>query len=102
MITKEQFLESLKAFRKKETFIDSLFKLNIDTTECPDGFDELAYLFEQLAFTEEGREWYSWYLYELPSFPKDKPHAWDEKGDPIILNNDEELWDFFIKNKYLR
>lgn len=95
-------MKSLEVFRKRETLTDSLYKLNIDTIECQDGFDELAYLFEQAAFTDEGCEWYSWYLYELPSLPKNENHAWDENEDPIILTNDEELWDFFVKNKYLR
>lgn len=102
MITKEQFLKSLNVARKRSEFIDKLYDLHIDILECQDGFDEMYSLFTELAFTEEGNEWYYWYLYEVPGFSKHEPHAWDENGDPIILNNDEDLWDFFIKNKYLR
>ena len=45
MLTKEQFLKSLKTARDRSAFIDKLYALNIDIIECQDGFDEIFDLF---------------------------------------------------------
>lgn len=101
MLTKEQFLKSLKIARDRSTFIDKLYALNVDIIECQDGFDEMFDLFIKTTFTEEGQDWYSWYLYEKPML-KGEVNAWEADGTPIILDTDEDLWEYLTKNNYLR
>lgn len=101
MLTKEQFLKSLKVARDRSAFIDKLYDLNIDIIECQDGYDEMFSLFINSAFTEEGGDWYTWYLYEKPSLKGDE-NAWEADGTPIIMNTDDDLWEYLVKNNYLR
>ena len=101
MLTKEQFLKSLKTARDRSAFIDKLYALNIDIIECQDCFDEMFDLFIKTAFTEEGQDWYSWYLYEKPML-KGEVNAWEADDTPIILDTDEDLWEYLTKNNYLR
>ncbi len=101
MLTKEQFLKSLKTARDRSAFIDKLYALNIDIIECQDGFDKMFDLFIKTAFTEEGQDWYSWYLYEKPML-KGEVNAWEADNTPIILDTDEDLWEYLTKNNYLR
>lgn len=100
MITKEQFLKSLEVARQRSKFIENLYSLHIDILECEDGFDDMFTLFTKAAFTEEGEDWYYWYLYEKPNDPGEK--AWEADGTPIILDTDEDLWEYLVKNSYLR
>ena len=97
MLTKEQFLKSLKTARDRSAFIDKLYALNIDIIECQDGFDEMFDLFIKTAFTEEGQDWYSWYLYEKPTL-KGEVNAWEADGPPLLLDIDEDLSHFFNKS----
>lgn len=101
MITKEQFLKSLEVARKRSEFIDKLYDLHIDILECEDGFDDIFALFTKAVFTEEGEDWYYWYLYEKPSL-RGEINAWEADGTPIILDTDEDLWNYLIKCNYLK
>lgn len=101
MCTKEQFLQFVQITRKRNEFVDALYKLKIDAIEADDSYGELEMLFLNTNFTDEGIDWYLWYMYELPGM-NEKPKAFDEESNPIKFDSDEDLWNYISSNNYLR
>lgn len=94
LISKEELAELLKEHDEQQ---ERLYKLNEIGLQLWDS-DLIEYgnlMFDRLIkarFTEEGAEWIFWWLYELPSFGDDGPHATDENGDPIPTETIDDLW----------
>lgn len=99
----ENFKKVLNALNKIDTFIDQANELGIDLfeTDIYDGIMTLECELLTNAYTKEGYEWVTWYLYELPNLKKngsDECHAWDNDNNPIVLDTDRDLWLFLEKN----
>ena len=95
MITKEQFLKALKynrEFNEHADAISSTLRAS-DFYESPivENGNALFDLLIDSNFSEEGRDWVYWYLYE------DGKIAYYADGTQIKLESDEDLWDL-VKN----
>lgn len=102
MNKKEVFFKLLNAVRGFDEFRDKLYQLKIDILEAAPQFGELEQLLTETLLTNEGAEWYYWYMYERPTLDPEQTQAWNEDGTPIKLDNDEDFWDFLVKQNYLR
>lgn len=99
------FKNVLDAVREIDKFIDQAQKLGIDMVDSP-LFDNLSVLLKVSmteAYTENGYDWVSWYLYELPMLKQHRKegekeeYAWDENKKPIDMSSDEALWKYLEK-----
>lgn len=79
------------------------YRLGIDILEYHDPYDKaINILFEEI-LTEEGMEWFGWYLYEkdgISGNPKPDMKAWDNKKE--ICKNLKDLHGYLTINRYFR
>ena len=99
-------LDTIRDFDKTITAIEGMNIGMIDSNICTDFWELQRLLFNEV-YTEEGYEWISYYLYEIPLLeenarkkgePTNDDWVKDEKGNPIDLSSDEALWDFLENN----
>lgn len=100
MITLEQFTEFIKSVEAHHEKTDALHKLGIDVLDAFPEFEKLEELFIDTNLTQDGADWYYWFMYE--DLPQDKDKAWDESGEVIPMETIEDLWNYLVKNNYLR
>lgn len=94
LISKEELTDLLREHYEQQERLDKLGEAGLRLWDS----DLMEYgnmMFERLIkarFTKEGSEWIFWWLYELPFFNGDGPHATDENGDPIPTETLDDLW----------
>lgn len=93
LISKKEFKKLIEDYQDFQKYLDKLYDLKIEIInsqlhEYPCLlFDNIIKMF----FDEEGEDWISYYLYELPSLGEGE-HVFDEDNKPISLNNVDDLW----------
>ena len=100
---KEAFLKIVDILRKTDDNIDSLGKIGIDVinSQFLNDIYFLANYIIKKEYKESGLDWFLWWVYELPDIKKridsKETYAKNVNGDPIILDNAEQLYDFLEK-----
>jgi hypothetical protein len=102
-MTKETFLKIVEILQRTESNIDVLNKMGIDLIDSH--FSNDIYFLSNHIIKQEyrdtGLDWFLWWVYELPDLKKrmnsKETYAKDPNGDPIILDNAEQLYDFLEK-----
>ena len=98
MITKNLFVDSIKAIEKLDTLDSKLYNLGISLEI--DEISNIAFCLSRLLSycTEDKEDKYGtmidFYLYEGDKL---KDRMWDRDGNVIPLKDVEDLWNFFIK-----
>lgn len=97
----EDFKKIIDLIDKADQRNDMLYKAGIDSLEYSDIYhDIIGRLFKEI-LTEEGYDWVTYYLYEIPMFiDKQEFYATDADGSPIYLRNVEELYNYLKKCGY--
>lgn len=100
MVTKESFLKTLAIQRKGSNYVDTLYDhgVNIIETDLNEAFGEVFDQWVFSNFNEEGTDWVFWYVYERTR-KTGEPDAWDEGGNVIPMETDEDLWNFLVTNE---
>lgn len=100
-MTLENFKKVMDLIDKADQRNDALYKAGIDSIEYSDIYhDIIGRLFKEI-FTEDGYEWITYYLYEIPMFKEKKEfYATEADGSPIYLRNVEELFNYLKKCGY--
>lgn len=87
-MTLETFTKMIDAINERDSKIHELYKLGVDLIHFDDEY--YKYVIEPLlleTFGEQGVDWINWFVYERPSFKKDREHsATDENGNPICYD----------------
>lgn len=104
MITKEDFLKIIEISQRNEINENILRTIGICLIDSPFNND-LYFLIKYIIgkeYNEEGFDWFTWWLYELPTMKqKDnapKHFAYNADGTPIILDTPEQLYEFLEEN----
>lgn len=100
ILTKEEFIKLIEDHMNQQSRIDALQDVGIDVYDSP-LIEYGNFLFERIFsiyFSEEGREWIYWWLYEKNGNPEMK--AWDKDNNEIPTETIEDLWN--IVEEYLR
>lgn len=96
MITKEQFIKVINLAQNYEDEVAKLNDVHINIWEMPIG-EIHGQLFDMLienAFTIDGVDWISWWLYERISIISGEPlPAYNKDGSIIPTDTVEDLWD---------
>lgn len=94
MITKKLFVKFIKLVQSYNNNFDKLYELKVDLVNSFlfEDFGILSDLYLDSNYTEEGKDWINWWLFEKPIDNED--HAFDEEGNPIKLETIEELYEF--------
>lgn len=96
MITKEKFIETINNIVKLNKEYDRWDDFGINLWELPIGvlMSEIIDASYTWAFTEEGIDWISWWLYERESFYGGEPNkVFDENNKEIPSETVEDLWE---------
>lgn len=99
MIQKNEFMKLIEDFQKYTEIFSKLYELKIDIINS-DLHEYPCKLFEYIinkSFNENGQDWISYYLYEIPFLGRN-PKIKDENGKEIPLENLDNLWNL-IKDK---
>ena len=110
MMNFETFKMLLDQQRKVDSFLDQMYKMGVDLIDC-EVFNTTTPLTKEIFKLSYGEkeweyvyDWFTWYLYELPSM-KAHPdklkssksgkegYAWDENGEPIDVDSDEGFFE---------
>lgn len=100
---KETFLKIVDALKRTDDNIDLLRKIGIDVIDSHflNDIYFLANYIIKKEYKENGLDWFLWWVYELPDIKKrmnsKDVYAKDSKGNPIILDNAEQLYEFLEK-----
>lgn len=104
MITKEDFIKIVEICQRNETNGEILSNIGICLINSPFN-DDLLFLINYIIgkeYKEEGLDWFTWWLYELPTIKRrhDSPEyfAYNEDGSPIIMDTPEQLYEFLEEN----
>lgn len=95
MITKEQFIETINNIVKLNKEYDRWDDFGINLWELPIG-DIMSSIMDSSytwAFTENGIDWISWWLYERESVCGEEPNKVYRDGDEIPSETVEDLWE---------
>jgi hypothetical protein len=87
-MTLDVFTKMIDGINERDAKIHELYKLGVDLINLDEEYhrDVTQPLFLE-AFGEKGWDWISWFIYERPSFRKDRDHhATDENGNPICYD----------------
>jgi len=94
---KQAFLKAIKQSRDLLARNRQLCELEVDLTNYENQFWEHINLLWKAILNNYGYEWLQSYLFEKPD--KEIEWAWDQNGSPVC-RNDEELYEFLVKEKY--
>jgi len=106
-MNKSDFIEFIKSFRKAHKYCDKLTEVRLPIYES-DLFDSYCKLIDKLIkshFNEEGVDTFYWFVYEnhdivsdfdddLNTLHKGRLGMFDERGNPILMNTIEDLWEY--------
>jgi hypothetical protein len=95
-MTQETFTELIGKLKSNSDAIHKAYKLNIDLYEFADPWENIIALLLKECFTEDGYDMISWWVYE------NGRAAWDEKGEPIPLDTEEQLYNFLVEEGYIK
>lgn len=79
------------------------YRLGIDLCDYLETDHELNKILISEILTEEGVDWFEWYLYEkngITGRPKKDMKAWDNKKE--ICYNVKSLYDYLFSSKYFK
>lgn len=82
-------IEALENLRERS---HSAYQLGIDLLNYDEQYHTVISTLLDSVFTDEGKGWIDWYLYERIGFKRDTLQATDENGKEIC-HNLESLWD---------
>jgi hypothetical protein len=82
-------IESLEKLRERS---HSLYQLGVDLMNYDETYHIVISTLIESCFTEDGKGWIDWYLYERPGFNGKLNLATDENGNEIC-HNIESLWE---------
>jgi hypothetical protein len=88
----EQFKVVIKALEKVRERSHTIYTLGINLSDYDEDFYVAITNLLNCVFTEEGKDWVDWYLYERPGFGNTPNRATDENGNEIC-HNVESLWE---------
>ena len=104
---KDEFMKFIASFRKAHKYCDKLteVKLPIYESDLFDSYGEVVNKLLKLYFDEEGIDTFYWFVYEnhdivsdfddnLNMLHKGRLGMFDEKGNPILMDTVEDLWDY--------
>ena len=96
-ISKEQFLQFIDLVKKEDNFINALYNLNIDISNCEIATDYylVGNILLNTNFTASGVDLIEWWLYE----DIENKEIYEKDGPTYTLNTAEELWNYLIKYK---
>lgn len=103
-MTKKDFCEIIDSCNTIYDYHEKLTEVGIDITNRKylNSIDYFIYYIINNEYGKNGWDWFSWWLYELPSLKRKTPkesYATEADGTPIILDTPEQLYDFLEKNK---
>lgn len=103
-MTKKDFCEIIDSCNTIYDYHGKLTEVGIDITNRKylNSIDYFIYYIINNEYGENGWDWFSWWLYELPSLKRKdskESYATEADGTPIILDTPEQLYDFLEKNK---
>ena len=99
-LTEKEFIELLEDHKTQQNRVDALKDAGFDLYDSPI-IEYGNFLFERVLsiyFSEEGRDWIYWWLYEKNGNPEMK--AWDKDNNEISTETIEDLWN--IVKEYLK
>lgn len=91
MITKEAFIEAISKEKELDNLIckySNVINIDNDIFSC---HDSIFYVALNSWFTEDGVEWVSYYLWEMPS--DNEAPVRDADGNAVPLDTPEDLWE---------
>lgn len=100
-ITREEFLELLKMHSDQSERLNKLSDAGLPVWDM----DIIEYgniMFDKVIkafFTQEGKDWIFWWLYEKNGNPEMK--AWDENHNEIPMETREDLWRYIKQYRKL-
>ena len=95
-MTKEGFIELIGKLKSNSDTIHKAYKLNIDLVEFTDPWESVITTLLIEVFTKDGYDTIAWWVYE------NGRAAWDEKGEPIPLDTEEQLYNFLVEEGYIK
>ena len=103
-MTRETFTKIIDNLNRVYDWHQKLYDLGINI-ENEITYDALEILSKELIeseFGEDGYDWFSWWLYELPFIKKGNykdSYALEPDGTPIVLDTADQLYDFLTRIK---
>ena len=101
MLSKGEFIKLINNYKEFQNYVDKVVELKIDLINSL--FHEYpCKLFDWVIrnhFDEDGEDWISYYLYDLPNLEPNKEHVFDKDGNPIPLENLDDLWNLVKDNR---
>jgi hypothetical protein len=88
----EQFKTVIETLEKIRDRSHSIYQLGVDLMNYDEFYHIVISTLLESTFTEEGKGWIDWYLYERPGFNGKLNLATDENGNEIC-HNIESLWE---------
>jgi hypothetical protein len=88
----EQFKTVIETLEKVRDRSHSIYQLGADLMNYDEFYHIVISTLLESTFTEEGKGWVDWYLYERPGFNGKLNLATDENGNEIC-HNIESLWE---------
>lgn len=88
----EQFKTVIETLEKVRDRSHSIYQLGVDLMNYDEFYHIAISTLLESTFTEEGKGWVDWYLYERPGFNGKLNLATDENGNEIC-HNIESLWE---------
>ncbi len=88
----EQFKTVIETLEKVRDRSHSIYQLGVDLMNYDEFYHIVISTLLESTFTEEGKGWIDWYLYERPSFNGKLNLATDANGNEIC-HNIESLWE---------
>lgn len=103
-MTENEFNKIIKIIKDVDKTYEKLYKIGVLICDNPI-FQHIQYLYDYVLkkeYGDEGYSWVMWYLFDLPNLKVKKndneSYATDENGNPIIFNNDNDLYRFLETN----
>jgi len=96
----EKIINHMIAHTKK---VQAAYDLKIDLIEAFDDHEKALHSLWKHVLTEEGYDWFSWYMYEkdgISGNPRKDLQAWDKEKE--ICQDLKRLWKYLKKYDYFR
>lgn len=94
MISKEEFVNIIKLHKKQNLNIDKLEELGLNISDS--SLVEFGFIMFDLLissnFSDEGKDWINWWVYERPMLDENKPLVLNADGSEVPTKTIEDLW----------
>lgn len=97
------FEEAITLMIKHTERVRKLYELKVDVIDAFDEHEKVINLLWQNILTEQGMDWFSWYLYEkdgISGSPRADLKGYDNKKE--ICKDLKGLYKYLSKNKYFK